>query len=732
MRLLTRHSALPPLLISALFALLAVVYARAMPPFEAADEAPHFLYTHYLLEEGRLPPILSREQIGQQPTAALRWMAESHQPPLYYALGALLIAWSERADLDDYLRSNDLIFIRGVTAGNHNQWLHTPGRGAGDTALPLNVLRAYSIVLGILTLWLVYLAAREVFPGTIIPALAMLLAACTPTFISISASYNNDNLVTMLYSAGVYLCLRLWRRGHIARVDAVLLSLALAAIALTKLNGLSLFGVVYGMLIVGVWRGRFERAPALQFAALSLLATGLLAGWWYARNLSLYGDPFALAATRTLWGRAFEIAATSGDPLAEAWRIFRSFWLMMGHLHLPVYGPAWVYVYALIITLLGAAGVIRLLRAPRGPLLLLLAVCAGVTFTLLSGTRSVDISYGRLLFPALAGIAPLLVAGWRASVGRRLAVLLIAPLAITALLVPLRDLPRAYPALRAVESVPASARFIGVDAEGITLLAYAVRQDVARPSAALDIDVYLRGTHPDDPALFVTALDAITLERLGHLEVFPGMAALSALPPDRIYRARLRLPLDDFAARGPRRIDLRLIWHSPSVFREIPLVDGAGTPVSALIVPGPTLYDARYAPPAPGVRMDVVYGGAIRLEGFTLSAGRARAGETIALALHWGYVARLADDWTVAVQMVDAAGTIIAQADGMPAGYPTSAWRAGPAYVDTRRITIPENTAPGVYRLLVGWYRLADFASLQVEGTGSGLTELPAQIEVVP
>src|SRR5690606_2940677 len=94
------------------------------------------LYAHGLLETGALPDIPTRDDVD---AAAARgdvigqWSIEAHQPPLYYALGALLISGTQRGDLTDYLRSNDLIFTWGRRAGNPNQWLHSPLAPTGDT-----------------------------------------------------------------------------------------------------------------------------------------------------------------------------------------------------------------------------------------------------------------------------------------------------------------------------------------------------------------------------------------------------------------------------------------------------------------------------------------------------------------------------------------------------------------------------------------------------------------------
>src|SRR5688572_3358892 len=109
-----RRSTIPVISILIGFVILAAHYSRAIPIFEASDEAEHFIYIHTILETGQLPVIQSREDMAQQIDPILRWNNQSHHAPLYYLLSAGLIAWSERADIDDYLRANELIFLRNT------------------------------------------------------------------------------------------------------------------------------------------------------------------------------------------------------------------------------------------------------------------------------------------------------------------------------------------------------------------------------------------------------------------------------------------------------------------------------------------------------------------------------------------------------------------------------------------------------------------------------------------
>ncbi|RMG73852.1 MAG: phospholipid carrier-dependent glycosyltransferase, partial [Chloroflexi bacterium] len=687
------------------FAILAGSYGRAMPPFESADEAPHFLYSHHLLIDKKLPRILSRQVIAQQTDPTRAWSIETHQPPLYYMIGALLISPTKRDDLTAYLRPNEAIFTMNITEHNPNKWLHPPGIYEGDTHIALWILRGFSILLGMVTLWCVYQTGRLIFEDDWLPVISMGLVAFIPTFLSISASVNNDNLVTTLYALGVYWSLRLWKKLQIRWQDTLVLSLILSAIILTKLTGASLYVVVFGALMWGVHRGYYARRDALRLAGVVVIVSFVLAGWWYLRNWQLYGDPLAFGATRSIWGREYEIAATSGDWLAELLRIGKSFWMMVGHLHEPVYGPTWVYIYVGFITIIGLFGLIRYKFCRQDTLILLVGVCGLLIAVLLMGTRSIDISYGRLLFPALVAFAPLMVAGWSHLLTRLGTMILLFPLILIAVTAPSIVISRAYSPLEPFSALPEDIPLIGAESGNLRLLAYEVQQMVLNPNDTMTIDLYLRGSHPDNPMLMLTALDSVTNERLGFTGVFPGMAATDSLDPDQLYKARVQLKLDEVGdvVLSPRMIRLQVVWFSPSLFEALPMTDGAGNPIETLLLDGTLLIDERYTTPDTRYEVDVVFGDAIRLTGYTISNTDVRPGETVDVILNWDVLQPLADDWTLTVQLIQD-GVLVDQHDGMLPGYPSTFWREDTSVQIVRQLTVPLN-APldATYHILLAW-----------------------------
>jgi hypothetical protein len=123
-------------------------------------------------------------------------------------------------------------------------------------------------------------------------------------------------------------------------------------------------------------------------------------------------------------------------------------------------------------------------------------------------------------------------------------------------------------------------------------------------------------------------------------------------------------------------------------------------------------YPASEGPITP---LEVDFNRQIRLTGYHLNRPL-KPGQPVNLTLFWQVEAPVALDLTVFVQLVDAAGLIVAQGDGKPqAGfYPTPYWQPGEGVVDRHTFTLPADLPAGDYEVVLGFYEADNGHRLQI------------------
>ncbi len=106
---------------------------------------------------------------------------------------------------------------------------------------------------------------------------------------------------------------------------------------------------------------------------------------------------------------------------------------------------------------------------------------------------------------------------------------------------------------------------------------------------------------------------------------------------------------------------------------------------------------------SPIAQFDVA-GGPIALR--SVAVERAKVGEALAVVLYWQGASPVGESYTVFTHLVGADGKLVAQQDNLPVTglAPTDSWQAGTLIRDPYWLTLPEDTPPGDYQLLVGLY----------------------------
>jgi 4-amino-4-deoxy-L-arabinose transferase-like glycosyltransferase len=329
----------------AVFVALAAFYSMAIPVAEAVDEVEHVGYTLFIRDHKKLP-VANIEGDNASMSIVIH-------PPLYYALAAPLVAGIDTSDFDHVVKFNPRFSFKDAIP---NVFLHFgqekfPYKG---TVLAFHILRLWSIVLGIITLYAIYHIALYLWPNS--PGAAELTAvifAFNPSFVFMASTVHNDVAITALYTLGTWWAVALLDRERPSLAFEGLGGILLGLTALAKISGLGLAGIYAIAIALRAWRqrswGQFIR-PLL----ITLLLGGIIAGWWYVRNWQLYGDPLAWHLNQIRFKQMVRTQPYSWLDLLQFLRqIGSTFWGAFGYTQLKTS----YLIYAMLWGLLLAAGI---------------------------------------------------------------------------------------------------------------------------------------------------------------------------------------------------------------------------------------------------------------------------------------------------------------------------------------------------------------------------------------
>lgn len=467
-RFLRRHWVF--ILLEAVFVALSLMYSTATGLWEGPDETGHFPFVRYIVRTGKLPV----QRFDQYNEAY-----EGHQPPFYYAAGAMLTFWIEMDDLPIMLRLNPNHLWR---PGGHepNIVLHTaaerfPYRG---TALAMHIVRLLSIAFGATTVWATYAIAREIWSvNNIIPVAASALVALNPQFLFLSGVVNNDNAVIAFYTLSMLILVRLLHSGPSRRMF-VLLGTFVGLALLSKQTAFSLGPLVVVVLVILAYRERSLK-QLFVWTGWVLLPVVLISGWWYVRNQVLYGDPLTYrlfdASRPDTGGTSFDSWPVIRDFLV---RMHRSFWATFGWMSIQVSKATYKWLVGFYVVPVVGWLVGTLWRAEMGvqiaperrrfrrSVIALFALTTGLAWVwVLSFSKNFGGSghQGRYLFTALPVIAIAMIGGLAHLVPRRWELLPLAaaliPLAMLAVRAPSSYIAPAYPTLTLSEDALDEVRY---------------------------------------------------------------------------------------------------------------------------------------------------------------------------------------------------------------------------------------------------------------------------------
>ncbi len=753
------------------YMVLAVIYSVVTPIFEPPDEVFHFPLIDHIADTGRLPV--------QDPAIETLWHQEGSQPPLYYVLSASLVKLIDRSDLEARQERNPHARI-GVGLATDNQAIVLHDWEAESfpwqkTTLAVHIIRFFSILLGAGTITCISFLARLAVPER--PAIhlaATLLAAFNPMFLFISASVNNDNLINLLSAAALVALLRLWHYGYSTR-KLIALAILMALASISKLSGLALYPTAGLVVLLLHARDRLGWRSLLKAGVLTVVIWLVIAGWWYWRNIVLYGEPTGMERMIAIIGPR-ETAPSWSDLLDELEGLRLSFWGVFGMLNVIALDSLFDYGNALVLAALTGWLVVslRTLAKPRTPqshtssrptpadwitrqrsrlavAFLLLHVLI-VFAALVNWTRRTPATQGRLLFPVLGPLAILAVLGIAHLIPRRswqkVIPITAVPLTVFAVMLPFTTIRPAYQPPPTVASITADA--IPVDAQfgPIELLGVQVGDANIEPGNehhGLRITLYWRprAHTAEDMSLYVQVLglpDAtseVGLQEIGKLDTYPGGGLLrtTTWELNRIYADSYQIPIIADALT-PVRPKLKIGWRQFETGEEFEPATRTGQPRAPVVVEAGRIAGKSHHLDV-ATPLDAIFSNALRLSGSKFDRTVALAGESVAVMLEWQALTRVHEDFTILVHLLNsnAPGQPLAQADSPPLNgrWPTSAWEPGHAFIDTHTISLPPDLPPGQYRVAIGFYHPADFSRLPVatkHDTLPGALLLPQVITV--
>ncbi|MEX1019016.1 MAG: glycosyltransferase family 39 protein, partial [Litorilinea sp.] len=398
----------------------AVVYLQVVPPLEGFDSIPHQNYVNYLRSTGDLPRI--------EPEAAIFSYQLVQHPPLYYLVAAALTLPWDYAEWDTHVRAQENVYFGTLS----NRWsLDLPNPPPGLVASQW-IARLLSLLGGALAVVGAWLWTRTVLyrVGANLPEddtggmggfglAVVMLFALNPLFLFISTTVTNDSWAIMGAVWVMWLTTVLARHPQSSLWRWVALGLVAGAAALIKYNVLVLIFPVAAALVFAYRHAWRRLALGTGVAVVSALA---VAGYWYFRNLYLYGELIP-------WTRLGEVISTIEREDALPWgELLRNLdWLFYSYwgVFVSIFAPEPFFAFWKWFCLICALGLVVALgrasttawRMRVGPALIWLV---GVVIATIYWART--ISFGeqaRLALIAGPALALLLSLGWRALVPKR-------------------------------------------------------------------------------------------------------------------------------------------------------------------------------------------------------------------------------------------------------------------------------------------------------------------------
>lgn len=264
-----------------------VAFVFFTPTFHAPDEASHYKYVQYLVEQRAFP--VQTSKVGDVTDDF-----EYNQPPLYY------------------------LFLTPVFVAA-NATFHNP-------TVTVMLLRLVSVLLWGLNVWLAKLWLRRLeVKDPFVWAFVMGMVCLLPTYVFVSSVINNDNLLATC--GGALLCLLAGRERTLKTSLATGFLLGLALLvkqsAVVFVFAIAVLAAFEGFQKRAKWGAVLAQLAVVLGVAALVLAPRLLWNWKTYGTLT----PEFLVVDRKMWPSFFHGAVSAAHNLVK------SFWAVSGHVN---------------------------------------------------------------------------------------------------------------------------------------------------------------------------------------------------------------------------------------------------------------------------------------------------------------------------------------------------------------------------------------------------------------
>jgi hypothetical protein len=716
----------------ALFAILAFSAGIVTPTFESTDEADHFVYIQDLWRNRALPVLELADP-----------HYEAYQPPAYYLI-SLIATFPAAAELQQTVEYKSNPFLTSdftsVEGDNKNGLIHQnaddfPFRG---TARAVHFARLASVFFGVANGLALLRLGWMAFRRADLVLAFMGLGFLQPGYIFSNSAINNDSAAAL---CGTLLIIFCWLVSDAPEERRHWIGLAIIASLATLSKATTLaFMPTVGVATLLAWKRTSNRRTLIANIALLIGIWLVCTGWWFGRNLVLYGDPIGVSRSLASHGQGASL------PLVWMWAtlpwIWQTFWGRFGIGTIPMPGIAYSAFAGLVI--LSLAGWIWRFIRPRqidfcraGHWLILCTAAGGMLAAVFSAARTNTTgAQGRYLYPAIGALSLLILGGVLALVPtryhRRFSHLLWLGMASLSAIALGYWLPGAFALPPRFDTFSPPANFQPLDysfGDSIRLHGYTVSAKREYPAGTLKVTLYWEALNPiaDDYGVFLQLVDDRD-NKVGQRETFSGggMYPTSRWLPGQVVADTIVLKIDPNA---PAPQVYRLsggLWNLATGDR-LPLhsVHSAAAELYTLgeivIAPDPNAPKTTLPEGALGLAVDFSSG--IKLRGCAPPASGAKT-----LALFWEATAPIDKSYTVFVHLWDDKATnLIGGLDHLPAAgrFPSHYWQAGDWIAD--EFALPDTNLIG--RVDVGLYDSLTLQRLPIlkPSQPDGVFSLPAE-----